>query len=124
MAFLLGSQRPLASWIQNETAIFESVKMGGRGKIVRRIQEWLNLRGFGLAIDAHIGAVTKKKVQQFQELNDLVVTGVVSPETFEVLVSPLLESLAPIVPREQTFPTLVFRYAQAHLRQHPREVGG
>jgi hypothetical protein len=124
MSLLLGKERTLARWIKNETEILAPAKMGARGQVVKRIQEWLNLNGFGLAIDGDFGPVTKKRVEQFQESNGLKVTGLVTPETFQVLVSPLRRVISAIVPEGQSFPNLVFKYAEAHLTQNPRETGG
>lgn len=124
MGYLSGGERNLTSWIQRETKIAQSVKLGSKGQVVRRIQEWLNLWGFGLAIDGDFGKVTKRRVEQFQEEQGLRVSGIVNTSTFEALVSPLSQTLEPISAKEHTFSSLAYKYAQAHLKQSPREVGG
>ena len=44
--------------------------------------------------------------------------------TFQELVAPLVQVLTRISSANHTFPTMVIEYAQAHLAQHPLEVGG
>lgn len=123
MSVLLGEEK-LASWIQKEVELKNSVKKGARGMAVRRVQEWLQFHGFGLVIDEDFGGVTKKRVQQFQEDRGLGTSGIVNAATFQELVAPLLQVLTPISSANHTFPTMVLEYAKAHLAQHPLEVGG
>lgn len=52
VSLLLDGTGTLASWIGKEVDLRQSVKSGARGQAVTRIQEWLNLHGFGLAIDS------------------------------------------------------------------------
>jgi hypothetical protein len=122
MGVITGDDQMLLSWIRKEIELTQPLKLGSRGQEVTRVQEWLNLQGFGLAIDGDF--VTKQRVQQFQEDQGLAVTGIVNPSTFEALVSPLKQVLESINARSQTFPSLVMKYAQAHLKQNPREIGG
>lgn len=42
------------------------VGRGDKGLAVRRVQEWLNLRGYGLSIDGDFGRVTEDAVMRFQ----------------------------------------------------------
>ncbi|MEO6203178.1 MAG: peptidoglycan-binding protein [Nitrospirales bacterium] len=123
MGVLLGEEK-LLSWIQKEVELKSSVKKWTRGMAVRRVQEWLQFHGFGLVIDEDFGGVTKKKVQQFQEDRGLGTSGMVNAATFQELVAPLVQVLTPISAANHTFPTMVIEYAQAHLAQHPLEVGG
>lgn len=59
---------PLASWIQTEVVLKATSKNGARGQAVRRVQEWLNLQGFGLVVDDDFGNVTKKKCNNFRKI--------------------------------------------------------
>jgi hypothetical protein len=51
MSLLRNGTETLASWIQKETDLGRTVKIGALGQAVTRIQERLNLHGFGLAIE-------------------------------------------------------------------------
>lgn len=124
MSLLLNGTGTLASWIEKEIDLGQTVKTGARGQAVTRIQEWLNLHGFGLAIDSDFGPVTKRKVQEFQEDRGIATTGIVNPSTFEALVDPLRQVLASLNPGRHTLGSLVLKYAESHLKQNPREVGG
>ena len=124
MSLLLNDTEPLASWIQKEIDLGKTVKSGAHGQAVTRIQEWLNLHGFGLAIDSDFGPVTKRTVQAFQEKCGLSVTGIVNPKTFQALVDPLRQALTPLEAGRHTLDSLVWKYANAHLTQNPREIGG
>ena len=123
MSVILGESSNLSAWIRKEIELGDPVKVGARGRAVKRIQEWLNLHNYGLAIDGDFGPVTRKKVTQFQEDRGLATTGIVKEPTFNELVSPLLQVLEPIT-TVNNFPSLVLKLAHIHLEQHPREVGG
>ncbi len=122
MTFLLGGTGTLASWISKEVGLVQTVKIGARGQVVTRVQEWLTLQGFGLAIDSEFGPVSRRKVQEFQEDRGLAMTGNVNDETFEALVEPLRRALAPINPARQTLASMVIRYAEQHHKQRDRNV--
>lgn len=125
MHYLLDDIKPVSSWIIKEIELDETLHKGSRGKSVRRVQEWLNLHNLGLSIDGDFGRVTQLKVKQFQEENGIPATGSVDSETFRTLVAPLRRALAPIpVPYGATFNSSVLSYAETHLKEHPREVGG
>lgn len=101
-------------------------KKGSSGQKVRLIQEWLNLHGFRIKIDGDFGAITESSVRQFQRRNELMEDGVVGNNTFDTLVRPMRRALEPIniVRGHTTLGSLITAYAQLHLEQHPREVGG
>lgn len=52
---------------------------------VGRLQSLLNKRGFTIAFDGSFGPKTLAAVKQFQKDNDLVVDGVVGPQTWRAL---------------------------------------
>lgn len=103
MGVLLGEVK-LASWIQTEVEFKTALKKGMRGQTVRRVQEWLNFRGYGLVIDGDFGRVTEKKVQQFQEEHGVGIDGMVNEATFQELIAPLLQVLTPIKADGHTLP--------------------
>jgi peptidoglycan hydrolase-like protein with peptidoglycan-binding domain len=72
----------LADWIQDELDLDGRLMVGASGLAVRRVQEWLSLRGYGLAIDGIYGPITSEVVARFQEDSFLEATGQVNEETF------------------------------------------
>jgi len=114
----------LEEWIQNELIPQSPLTIGSSGLPVRRIQEWLTLRGYGLIIDGIYGPVTAAVVTQFQEDSVLNATGEVNEETFSCLLQPMMEVLRQRLTMSETINAAVIEYAQAHLAQHPLEVGG
>jgi hypothetical protein len=55
MFVFTGDSASLARWIRDEIELDETVSEGRRGKAVKRVQEWLTLHGFGVAIDSDFG---------------------------------------------------------------------
>ena len=96
-------------------------RRGSEGPAVRRIQEWLCLHGFHVVIDGQYGPATESAVRSFQGAG---ATGVVGTDTFERLISPMTSARQAIDPRGMSLGALVVRYAEQHLAQAPREVGG
>jgi Putative peptidoglycan binding domain/CHAP domain len=94
-----------------------------QGPSVRRVQEWVTLRGMGLAVDGVFGAATEAAVRAFQQSKSLPANGVVDDPTFAALTAPLLAALAPIMGTGRLGADATM-CAQQHLAQHPREVGG
>jgi hypothetical protein len=121
-----GDMSQLSGWISDEVEIDGPVSEGRRGGAVKRIQEWLTLHGFGVAIDSDFGGVTKRAVQRFQAHVGLAATGVVDQKTFAELVQPMTSVLSRNVsgPSTPTLEDAVLAFARAHLDQHPVEVGG
>lgn len=106
--------------------INETFRRGRRGDVVRLIQEWLALNNCDVMIDGQFGYATVQAVMDFQGATGVLpVTGEVDAETYAMLIRPLTEALRPIHPPDSaTMGQMVAAYAQQHLRQHAREVGG
>lgn len=101
-----------------------SYRRGDKGDKVRLVQEWLCLHGFHVKVDGDFGPATESAVIAFQTANALTVSGVVDDVTFERLVAPMKAALKPISPQGKSLGELGVAYAQQHLKQHPREIGG
>ncbi len=102
----------------------KSVRRGDRGGQVRLVQEWLCLHGHNVAIDDDFGPATEAAVKAFQSQKNLSGNGVVDNSAFAQLVAPMRAALASITPQRRSLGELVVAYAQQHLQQHPREIGG
>ncbi|MEP0873833.1 peptidoglycan-binding protein [Trichocoleus desertorum AS-A10] len=114
----------LATWIQNEIKLSNEIFVGAQGLSVRRVQEWLTLRGYPLTIDESYGPITAEVVGRFQEDLFLEPNGRVTQKTFDHLVEPLRETLRQRLNMSISLNSAVLEYARAHLSQHPREIGG
>jgi len=99
-------------------------KRGSRGKKVRAIQEWLSLHGFSTAVDGDFGPATDYAVREFQRKKRLKVDGIVGEKTFNQLIRPITNVLRPIASANKSPGEMVVLYAEQHLMQHPREIGG
>ncbi|MCP3064954.1 peptidoglycan-binding protein [Myxococcus sp. K38C18041901] len=108
----------------SEVELGKVLRRGEESPGVRRIQEWLTLSGFAVAIDGDFGPATEAALKRFQAKVGLPVSGVADAATFERLTGPLRAALATIPPAGRTLGTLTVAYAAQHLRQMPREVGG
>jgi len=91
---------------------------------VRRVQEWLCLHGFAVAIDNDFGDATEKAVKAFQRKHHLPATGIVDQKTHHALTQPMRNALKPIDPHGKTLRQLIVAYARQHIGQRPREIGG
>lgn len=118
---------PVASFaapvVARETQFSVALARDATGESVRHIQEWLTFHGLGLKIDGEFGAATEAAVVAFQKRSALPATGRVDETTFDSMIAPLSAVLRPIDGTgvlSQDAP----RYAEQHLAQHPREVGG
>lgn len=107
-----------------ELELEREVGRGDEGLDVRRVQEWLNLRGYGLSIDGDFGRVTADVVMRYQRAHRLRPTGSVGARTFASLVSPMTSALRKQKRKPSRLAAAVLACAGAHLAQHPREVGG
>jgi len=107
-----------------ETAFERTFRRGDRGRGVRRIQEWLSLGGHQARIDGVFGPATEYALRAFQERAGLQVDGIVSSVTHERLVLPMSRALAPITRDGASLGRLAVLYAEQHLAEHPREIGG
>lgn len=109
--------------VVRETSFSTAISRNATGEVVRHTQEWLTYHGLGLKIDGEFGIATETAVSAFQQRSGLPVTGRVDGATFDTLLAPLSAVLLPIAGTgvlSQDAP----RYAEQHLAQHPREVGG
>lgn len=93
------------------------------GESVRLIQGWLSLHDFQVVVDGGYGPATTQALRAFQKKRGLATTGKLDEPTWVALVAPMNAALSP-VPRKKTLGELVVAYANQHLRQRPREVGG
>jgi len=107
-----------------ELIIAQDLARGSKGPDVKRVQEWLNLHGYGLGIDGGFGAVTEDGVRRFQKAKRLKQTGKVDKKTFSALVAPMSEVLQKPVKKPKNFGVAMLSYAKSHLAEHPVEVGG
>lgn len=102
----------------------QDIIRGNKGKSVKLVQEWLCLHGFNIAIDGDFGPATEKAVQEFQRKMQFSVTGQVDKQTFDALVKPMKDAIAPIPADGRDLGQMICAYAKQHLAQQPREVGG
>lgn len=97
---------------------------GSRGPEVKRIQEWLCLRGFATGIDGDLGPATLRQAGAFAARERLPFDGnTVNLGVLGALTMPLRRAFS----FEVEVPTLraaVLAVARAHAKEHPREVGG
>jgi hypothetical protein len=114
----------LSDWIRAEVEFSGVVSAGDHGMAVKRLQEWLTFHGCGIAIDSDFGPVTKRALERFQERAGLAATGIVDEETADKLVEPMRRVLMRRPSSSLTLSDVVLDYAQAHLAEHPIELGG
>jgi hypothetical protein len=95
-----------------------TLRVGSKGRDVRRLQEWLCLRGEGVQIDGDFGPATKRALS-------IVLPGEqeLTAEGWDRLISPLLTAIAPS-PWLGNFGQTVAQKARAHFAAAAREVGG
>src|SRR5690606_20072096 len=90
----------------------------------RRLQEWLNFRGFGLVVGGDYGPVTAQTVGRFQSSARLPVSGQLNLATFDELVAPMVRTLRRPRRRRASLGAMSVDCGNRHLREHPVEVGG
>jgi hypothetical protein len=110
--------------MMSDLILGKDYKKGAKGKKVRLIQEWLCLHGYQIVVDGDFGDATDTAVRQFQKEKKLREDGIVKGKTFDKLVLPMTKALAEILPGKKGLGQMVVAYAEQHLGQHPREVGG
>ena len=110
--------------MMSDLILDKDYKKGAKGKKVRLIQEWLCLHGYQIVIDGDFGDATDAAVRQFQKEKKLKADGIVKEKTFDKLVLPMAKALEEISPGKKGLGQMVVAYAEQHLGQHPREVGG
>ena len=108
----------------SEIELLTPVGPGDKGSDVERVQEWLTLTGFGLKIDGQFGPATEVAVKAYQTSIGQDPGGIVTPALFDLLVAPMKTALAPIAAAGRSLGALTVAYAEQHLQQRPREVGG
>ena len=108
----------------SDLQLLKDLRKGDRQGQVRLIQEWLCLHGEHVAVDGDYGAASEVAVKDFQKNKGLAATGVVDNATFAQLIQPMKAALEPIAARGRSLGDMVIAYAQQHLAQHPREIGG
>jgi peptidoglycan hydrolase-like protein with peptidoglycan-binding domain len=97
---------------------------GNKGKRVKLVQEWLCLHGFNVAVDEDFGPATEKAVKEFQGAKGLDPDGKVGKDTFPLLVKPMKDAILDIQPDGRALGQMICAYAEQHLAQQPREIGG
>jgi hypothetical protein len=101
------------------------VQIGANGPAVKRVQEWVTLRGHSLDIDSDFGPATAKAVGDFQTSAGLPATGVVDQATWNALVQPMVDALNPLAAgAPQSLSALTATFGQHHVNCRPLEVGG
>ena len=108
----------------NGAASKTSLSRGAKGKQVRLVQEWLCLQGIAVVVDGDFGPATEQAVRKFQRNVSLPATGAADSATLERLTQPLAKALRSIEPNGRGLGEMVVAYAEQHLAQRPREVGG
>lgn len=111
-------------YVKDEITLDATLRLGSKSKEVKKLQEWLNLHGFQIAIDGLFSKTTENAVKKFQLSRKLSKDGIVSQKTYEQLIVPMTEALSPLLTKGRPFNELVAAYARQHLAQHPAEVGG
>ncbi len=107
-----------------ELEFVKTTKRGEKSKQARLAQEWLCLNDFSVKIDGDFGPGTALAVTRFQTKAKLPVTGEVDEATWNALVAPMRQALQFVAPGSKNLRQMVVAYAERHLAQHPREVGG
>ena len=100
------------------------IQRGATGLKARRVQEWLTFHRYLTGIDGNFGAATEATVRSFQSSNGLGETGKVDEDTWNVLVDPLRRAASATVAPTDTLDAAVLKIAEAHLLEHPVELGG
>lgn len=122
-SFELDTQE-LSGWIRDEVELQKPLAVGNRGAAVKRLQEWLNIRGFGLVVDSDYGPVTAQAVGRFQQSARLPVTGRLDEATFGELTAPMLRTLQRPRRGRASLGAMIVDCGNRHLREHPIETGG
>ncbi len=114
-------------YYKNELIINEVLKIGSKGKDVKKVQEWLNLwryieNGWDyiVTIDGDYGHQTQYVVKKFQKMKHLEIDGIVGDRTFKALCRPLKNAFTKI--EGTNIRKLIIAYANQHLKNIPREL--
>jgi len=108
---------------KNELIYKTGIKLGTKGKDVKKVQEWLCFHGIGLVTDGDFGRATKYALSEFQENNNLDATGRLNQATFNLLIEPAVKAFN-IPSSRASLQSTVARIANQHCKLKPREIGG
>lgn len=111
-------------YLLDEVNFAGDVRRGAKGMRARRAQEWLCLHSFGVRIDEDFGGITEQAVAGFQLALGLPESGVVDLVTWEALVRPMKEAIAPVYPGDTSIHTAFMAVLAQHMVAKPREIGG
>jgi peptidoglycan hydrolase-like protein with peptidoglycan-binding domain len=111
-------------WVKKELTLDKTYALGDNGPKVKIIQEWLCLHDQQIRPDGDFGHATEYALRQFQKALGMSETGVVDEAVFNALILPILRVLTPLKRDSKTLSDLILAYAQRHLAEKPREVGG
>lgn len=114
------------AWIAAELAFPGALALGSPDLAgVKRLQEWLSLRGYKVLVDGDFGPATKKALSDFQKRRGSAGTGTLGPQTWQALVEPMATLLsAHLTLTPTSYVDAVEKLAVLHLKAHPTEVGG
>lgn len=116
----------IAAYVDELRAPFLPLKRGSTDHGVKRVQEWLCLHGYAVAIDGEYGPATAAAVEAFQAVSGCARAdnaGVVDAETWGSLAAPM-DRAELLSGMPDKFGDRVSRIARAHLAAKAREVGG
>lgn len=118
----------LKTAFQTELHFTDTLQKGITGANVRRVQEWLCLNALqhpnealNTALDGQFGPATERAVRNFQTLRRLPKTGIVTPELFARLSTPLSTAFQR-KPTGTDVRKAVIQLAQIHLKQRSAEL--
>lgn len=114
----------LAGWIRDEVELQRPLSRGNKGMAVRRLQEWLNIRGFGVVVDGDFGPVTAHALGLFQASQRLPATEQLDQATFDALVEPMTEALQRPRRGRASLSAMIADFGKRHLKLRPIETGG
>lgn len=105
---------------------FQPVRRGDANVHVKRVQEWLCLRGHPTKIDGDFGPATERALRAFCEAANRHWLGAyVDEPMMELLEQPLRRAVADLrLVNPRHVREMVCDVAEQHIAQHPREVGG
>lgn len=114
----------LPTWATVELAYPGPLAHGSKGPGVRRVQEWLTLRGHAIGVDEDFGPATLRALRAFaaRSTNTGHAIDALTAALWADLVAPMRR--AATERGSGTLAEAVAHVAKAHLKEHPREVGG